>query len=95
MNQRKLICAALELQLAFTEAAVNLADLYRLQGRDAEGEKTLRQALALEPQNAAAHHALGLLLIRQKKLPEALIAGGKLLDWRVAMPATVMCMRWR
>ena len=66
--------AALTLQPAFTQAAVNLADLYRLQGRDAEGEKTLRQALALDPANAAAHHALGLLLIRQKQLPEALTA---------------------
>jgi len=66
--------AALDLQPDFTQAAVNLADLYRIQGRDADGEKTLRQALALEPQNAAAHHALGLLLIRQKRLPEALAA---------------------
>ncbi|CDH47125.1 tetratricopeptide repeat protein [Candidatus Contendibacter odensensis] len=66
--------AALDLQPTFTQAAVNLADLYRLQGRDADGEKMLRQALALEPQNAAAHHALGLLLIRQKRLPEALAA---------------------
>ncbi len=66
--------AALGLQPTFTQAAVNLADLYRLQGRDAEGEKTLRQALELDPHNAAAHHALGLLLIRQKRLPEALAA---------------------
>lgn len=66
--------AALELQPTFAQAAVNLADLYRLQGRDADGEKTLRQALALDPQNAGAHHALGLLLIRQKRLPEALTA---------------------
>jgi tetratricopeptide (TPR) repeat protein len=65
---------ALNLQPTFTQAAVNLADLYRLQGRDADGEKTLRQALALDPPNAAAHHALGLLLIRQKRLPEALAA---------------------
>ncbi|MCU0809088.1 MAG: tetratricopeptide repeat protein, partial [Candidatus Contendobacter sp.] len=50
------------------------ADLYRIQGRDADGEKTLRQALELDPQNASAHHALGLLLIRQKRLPEALTA---------------------
>ena len=65
---------ALDLQPDFTQAAVNLADLYRLQGRDADGEKTLRQALDLDPRNAAAHHALGLLLIRQKRLPEALAA---------------------
>ena len=66
--------AALALQPDFTQAAVNLADLHRLQGHDAEGEKTLRQALALDPQNAAAHHALGLLLIRGKKLPDAITA---------------------
>ena len=62
------------MQPTFTEAAVNLADLYRLQGREAEGEKTLCQALALDPQSAAAHHALSLLLIRQQRLPEALTA---------------------
>jgi tetratricopeptide (TPR) repeat protein len=66
--------AALALQPTFTQAAVNLADLYRLQGREADGEKTLRQALTLDPQNADAHHALGLLLVRQQRLPEALTA---------------------
>ena len=66
--------AALDLQPDFTQAAVNLADLYRIQGREGEGEKTLRQALALDPPNASAHHALGLWLIRQKRLPEALTA---------------------
>ena len=65
---------ALELQPNFTQAAVNLADMYRLQGRDGEGEKTLRRALALDAQNAAAHHALGLLLIRQTQQPAALVA---------------------
>jgi len=66
--------AALDLQSDFTQAAVNLADLYRIQGREGEGEKTLRRALDLDPRNAAAHHALGLSLIRQKRLPEALTA---------------------
>ena len=66
--------AALSLQPTFTQAAVNLADLYRIQGRDADGEQTLRQALALDPNNNAAHHALGLLLVRQQRLPEALTA---------------------
>jgi predicted CXXCH cytochrome family protein len=66
--------AALNLQPNFTQAAVNLADLYRIQGRDADGEKTLGQALERDPHNAAAHHALGLLLVRQQRLPEALTA---------------------
>ena len=66
--------AALDLQPNFTQAAVNLADLYRIQGRDVDGEKTLRQALARDPRNATANHALGLLLIRQKRLPEAMAA---------------------
>lgn len=66
--------AALDLQPAFTQAAVNLADLYRLQGRDGEGEQTLRQALARDSHHAAAHHALGLLLIRQRRVSEALTA---------------------
>lgn len=66
--------SALTLQPAFTQAAVNLADLYRIQGRDGDGEKILRQALELDPKSAATHHALGLLLIRQKHLPEALSA---------------------
>jgi predicted CXXCH cytochrome family protein len=65
---------ALELQPDFTQAAVNLADGYRLQGQDGEGEKILRRALSLDPQNAAAHHALGLLLIRQTQQPAALVA---------------------
>src|SRR5262245_35719095 len=53
-------------------AHVNLADLYREEGRDADGERVLRRALALEPASADAHHALGLLLVRQKRSTEAL-----------------------
>ncbi|HET9229412.1 MAG TPA: multiheme c-type cytochrome [Thermoanaerobaculia bacterium] len=52
----------------FAPAYVNLADLYRLQGRDAEGEALLRQA----PDDASVHHALGLLLVRLGRLDEAL-----------------------
>jgi hypothetical protein len=59
---------ALRLDPGFAPAYVNLADLYRLQGRDAEGEALLRQA----PDNAAVHHALGLLLVRLGRLDEAL-----------------------
>ena len=56
----------------FGPASVNLADLYRATGRDAEGERVLRDALKQDPRSAAAHHALGLLLVRQKRMAEAM-----------------------
>jgi predicted CXXCH cytochrome family protein len=62
---------ALELDPRFVPAAVNLADLYRATGRDAEGERVLRDVLKQDPSGAAAHHALGLLLVRGKRMPEA------------------------
>jgi predicted CXXCH cytochrome family protein len=63
---------ALVIDPRFVPASVNLADLYRATGRDAEGERVLREAARRNSQSAAARHALGLLLVRQKRLPEAL-----------------------
>jgi predicted CXXCH cytochrome family protein len=63
---------ALALDPRFVPAAVNLADLYRASGRDPEGERVLRDVLAADPRSAAAHHALGLLLVRQKRQGDAL-----------------------
>jgi Flp pilus assembly protein TadD len=51
---------------------VNLADLRRLQGREPEAESTLREGLAVAPEAAALHHALGLSLVRQQRKSEAL-----------------------
>ncbi|HUK65058.1 MAG TPA: tetratricopeptide repeat protein, partial [Dongiaceae bacterium] len=62
---------ALELDPRFVPAAVNLADLYRATGREAEGESVLRDVLKQDPSSAAAHHALGLLLVRGQRMPEA------------------------
>jgi len=59
---------AIRLQPSFVPPYVNLSDLYRQQGRDAAGERVLRQA----PDSADVHHALGLLLVRQKRIDEAL-----------------------
>jgi Flp pilus assembly protein TadD len=64
---------ALRLDPAFTPAAVNLADVLRLRGRDAEGEPVLRAALDRAPRDAALRHALGLFLVRAGRLREALL----------------------
>ncbi len=50
---------------------LNLADLYRATGREDEAANLLRQTVAEQPQAAAAHHALGLALVRQKRYEEA------------------------
>ena len=55
---------AITLDPRFVGAYVNLADAYRQQGRDDEGEKLLRQGLSLSPDAADLRHALGLLLVR-------------------------------
>ena len=56
---------ALSLDPRFVGAYVNLADAYRQQGREADGEKVLRRGLALLPRAPDLHHALGLLLVRK------------------------------
>lgn len=61
---------AIELNPAYVPGYVNLADLYRAQGREAEAEKVLRQAAKVSPGNADVHHALGLSLVRQKRVKE-------------------------
>jgi len=62
---------ALRLDPAFAPAYANLADLYRALDRDEQGEQVLREGLAAAPDDPALHHALGLLLVREKRLPEA------------------------
>ena len=57
----------------FVPGYANLADLLRLQGRDAEGEAVLRAGLESVPESPALHHALGLLLVREKRVDEALV----------------------
>jgi predicted CXXCH cytochrome family protein len=64
--------AALTLDPAYVPAYVNLADLYRATGHDADGEKTLREGIKRVPGNAALHHAIGLALVRLQRSDEAL-----------------------
>ncbi len=69
--------AALRRDHAFVPAIVNLADLYRAQDRDDEGEAVLRAGLAVQPEAAALHHALGLVLVRRKRLAKAVELFGR------------------
>jgi tetratricopeptide (TPR) repeat protein len=69
---RKELETALLLDPSFAPAAVNLADLDRALGQDADGESVLRNAISLSPDDASLHYALGLALIRQGQKPEAL-----------------------
>ena len=51
---------------------LNLADLYRRQKKDAAGELLLREANEIAPAAAGPWHALGLLLVREKRYEQAL-----------------------
>ncbi len=63
---------ALAIDPAFVPAAVNLADLYRALGRDDDGERVVREALSRAPRDPALLHALGLALVREHRLRDAL-----------------------
>jgi predicted CXXCH cytochrome family protein len=64
--------AALRLDPGRAAIAAQLADLYRRSGREAEAERILRRTLAAAPDAAIARHVLGLSLVRQRRLQEAL-----------------------
>ncbi|HET9293415.1 MAG TPA: cytochrome c3 family protein, partial [Gemmatimonadales bacterium] len=64
--------AAIRLAPRFAAGYVALAQLYADGGREANGERVLREGLAAEPGAADLHHALGLSLVRQKRVAEAL-----------------------
>lgn len=69
--------AALKVDSMFLPAYVYLADFYRTQERDADGERLLRTGIALAPGNAALHHSLGLSLVRMRRLAEAVAELGR------------------
>ena len=65
---------ALRLQPCLVEAQLNFADVLRQRGDEAAAERALRAALACGPQNAAAHHALGLWQVRAHQSKEAIVS---------------------
>jgi tetratricopeptide (TPR) repeat protein len=63
---------ALALDPTFAPAAISLADIMRNEGDEAGAEAVLRSSLARNQDSGALAHALGLSLIRQKRVPEAM-----------------------
>ena len=64
--------AALRIQPAFVPTYLNLADLYRWRGQEDKVVQTLEQALRVDPKNGDAYEGLGLSLVRQKRMPDAM-----------------------
>jgi tetratricopeptide (TPR) repeat protein len=56
----------------FVPAYVQLADLFGMRREESRADETLRRAVTRNPESGLAHHALGLSLIRQRKLTTAL-----------------------
>jgi tetratricopeptide (TPR) repeat protein len=63
---------AIRLSPLFAPAWIQLAEAERLQGREGAADSALRAGLAVNSGSADLHHALGLSLIRQRKIPQAL-----------------------
>jgi tetratricopeptide (TPR) repeat protein len=77
---------AIEKQPAFIPAYINLADLYREQGWEEGVELTLREALKVDPNNGDVQYALGLSLVRRKRLHDAIPALAKAAQQRPDLP---------
>lgn len=63
--------AGLKQAPGFAALSVNLADLVRQNGDEAAAEAILREGITNTTAPAPLHHALGLSLVRQKRMPEA------------------------
>ena len=63
--------AAIRLAPRYTPPYVNLSDLQREDGAEVDAERTLREGLAVLPNEATLHHALGLSLARSGRRTEA------------------------
>ncbi|HEY9547216.1 MAG TPA: ammonia-forming cytochrome c nitrite reductase subunit c552, partial [Solimonas sp.] len=68
------LLAALRLAPKLEGALLNLADLYRVTGRDDLGEPLLQRAAAAYPDSAYAHYAFGLWQVRHQQLRDALVS---------------------
>ncbi|MFQ5635832.1 MAG: hypothetical protein ACE5G3_10955, partial [Gammaproteobacteria bacterium] len=63
---------ALSVNPDFVPGYVNLADLYRSQGREEATEAILRDGIGRLPDQGVLHESLGLLLVRNHRMAEAI-----------------------
>jgi tetratricopeptide (TPR) repeat protein len=63
---------AIALDRTLMPAYANLAEATRMSGSEVRAEEVLRAALVIGPSDPGIHHALGLSLVRQKRIIEAL-----------------------
>lgn len=71
-DAEKAFVEAIRLDPAFVPAYVNLSDVYRLRNDEGQAERIVRDGLAVAPSAAVLHHALGLGLVRQHRVSDAL-----------------------
>ncbi|MBS0237828.1 MAG: tetratricopeptide repeat protein [Proteobacteria bacterium] len=76
-DARAAFARAIEIDPTFVPAAIALADLKRGQHDESGAEAVLRKSLDGNPNSGGLWHALGLSLIRQKRVPEAMVALAK------------------
>ena len=84
---------ALEIDPTSVEARVNLADVYRARGAEAEVESVLREGIAKTPRAAPLHHALGLVLVRKNGMPMRCASWARRRSSRRTTPGTPMYTR--
>jgi predicted CXXCH cytochrome family protein len=77
---------SLKIDPAFVQGYINLADLYRFQNNEEKAEEILRSGLDSIRDNPEILHSLGLLLVRKKRMPEAISALEKAARLRVENP---------
>jgi tetratricopeptide (TPR) repeat protein len=82
---------AIRLDASFVPARVDLSEVYRLRHDEATAEQVLRDGLTASSPSAVLHHALGLSLVRQHRVTDALpeLATAAKLDPAVARYAYV------
>jgi predicted CXXCH cytochrome family protein len=79
--------AAIRIEPLEAQTWVALAEVQLLGGRDADAERSLRRGLARIQEAADLEHALGLLLLRQGRLVEAIDPLGRAAEIRPDVPS--------